>query len=461
MKKTLIAVLLACTPAALADDWPQWRGPRRDNVSHEKGLLQTWPKAGPKLLWTYKEAGLGFSGPAVVGDRLYTMGARGDIEYVIALDIAGGKVKQAWASLVGPIFLDPLKSYGDGPRSTPTVDGKHVYALGGQGVLVCLSADDGSPVWKVDLVKDLGGEVMELNPPTNWGYCESVLVDGDRVVCSPGGSKGTFVAFDKAASIKGRKAVQRWRSAALKDQATDSSIVVLTVGGVRQYVNTTFKSGKAGAGIAGVSADSGALLWYYSIPRSKGKDLFAAVPTPIIKDDLVYASNGYDVGCNLVQITTAGKGKFKAVERYSKSAQRNMINEHGGVVLVGGDVYGYCDSVGWVCQELLTGKMRWRERNALEGKGSLTAADGRLYLVSDQGEVVLLAPDTKAWSAQGEFKLPELSKTHETRPSHASAGVWTHPVVANGRLYLRDQDLLFCYDVRDPKAKAAPAPGGR
>jgi outer membrane protein assembly factor BamB len=437
----------------MADDWPQWRGPRRDNVSREKGLLQVWPKGGPKLQWTYKETGLGFSGFAVVGDRLYTMGGRNNVEYVIALDIAGDKVKQAWASPVGPLFLDPLKAYGDGPRSTPTVDGKHVYGLGAQGVLVCLNADDGALVWKVDLVKDLGGQIMEFNPPTNWGYCESVLIDGDRVVCCPGGNKGTIVAFDKAASIKSKKAVQRWRSTELKDQATDSSIVVLTVGGDRQYVNTTFKSGKAGGGIAGVSADSGSLLWYYPIPRSKNKDLYAAVPTPIVKDDLVYATNGYDVGCNLLQITSAGKGKYKVVERYAKSAQRNMVNEHGGAVLVDGNVYGYCDSVGWVCQDFQSGKMRWRERNALEGKGSLTYADGRLYLLSDRGEAVLLAPDPKVWSPHGEFTLPELSKTHETRPSHASAGVWTHPVVANGRLYLRDQELLYCYDVRDPKAK--------
>jgi outer membrane protein assembly factor BamB len=455
MKPLFLAALLVFAPLALADDWPQWRGPQRDDISKEKGLLQSWPKDGPKLLWTYKEAGLGHSSFAVVGNRLYTMGARNNTEYVIALDIQGDKVKQAWATPVGPIFTFENNTWGDGPRSTPTVDGQHVYALGGQGVLVCLDTADGSPVWKVDFVKDLGGKVMEYIPPDNWGFCESVLVDGDQVVSSPGGEKGTFVAFDKAASIKSKKAVQRWRSAELKDQCTDSSLVVMTVGGVRQYVNSTFKGGKAGGGVAGISAKDGSILWYFQNPKY---NIYSIAPTPVVKGNEVFVTAGNNAGCNLLKITPDGKGGFKVEDRYKKAAQRNMVNDHGGVVLVGGNLYGYCDNVGWVCQDFKTGDMRWRERNALEGKGSLTYADGRLYLLSENGEVVLLSPNAKEWSPQGEFKLPELSKTHESRPTHSSAGVWTHPVVANGRLYLRDQELIFCYDVRDPKA---PPQGGR
>jgi outer membrane protein assembly factor BamB len=444
MKKLLLlVVLLASAPTALADDWPQWRGARRDDLSREKGLLQSWPKNGPKLLWTYKDAGVGFSGFAVVGNRLYTMGARDKSEYVIALDISGEQVKEAWASPVGPLFTFEENAWGDGPRSTPTVDGDYLYALGGQGVLVCLKSD-GSQVWKKDLVKDLGGKVMEYNEGNNWGYCESVLVDGNNVICTPGGEGGTFAAFDKTSGKL------KWRSTGLKDQATDASLVVMEVGSVRQYVGPTFKGGKAGGGVAGIAAKDGSLLWYFQNPKY---NVYSVAPTPVVNGDEVYVTAGYNAGCNRLKITLAGKGKFKVQDLYKGSATRNMVNDHGGVVLVGGNIYGYCDSVGWVCQDFASGKMNWRERNAVEGKGSLTYADGRLYLLSDKGEAVLLAPDSKKWRPQGTFELPEKSKANATRPTHASAGVWTHPVVANGRLYLRDQELIFCYDIRDPKSK--------
>src|SRR5262249_17486059 len=155
---------------AWAADWPQWRGPDRSDVSRETGLAKSWPKGGPKLVWTYEDAGVGYSGPAVVGDRLYTMGARGETEYLLALDTEKGK--EVWAAEIGPLSTN---GYGSGPRGTPTVDGDMVYALSGQGNLVSVDAKNGDKRWSVDLRKQLGGHIP------NWGYAESPLVDGERI----------------------------------------------------------------------------------------------------------------------------------------------------------------------------------------------------------------------------------------------------------------------------------------
>jgi outer membrane protein assembly factor BamB len=188
-----------------AEDWPQWQGPDRTNVSKETGLLKTWPKDGPKLLWTFEKAGVGYSGPAVVGDRLYTMGGREDTSYVFAIDVKSGK--EIWNCPIGKLFKN---GYGDGPRSTPTVDGDFLYALDAQGELICVEIASGKKRWAVNLEKDLKGEMM-----SGWGYSESPLVDGDQVVCCPGGKEGTVAALDK----KTGKVL--WRSKELTDNSRD------------------------------------------------------------------------------------------------------------------------------------------------------------------------------------------------------------------------------------------------
>jgi outer membrane protein assembly factor BamB len=432
------ACLLATAFSTPAADWPQWRGPERNDVSTEKGLLAAWPKAGPPLLWKYANAGIGFSGPAIVGDRLYTMGARDEQEYVFALDVTSGK--EVWHTKLGPIFTFKENRWGDGPRSTPTVDGDLLYALGGQGELLCVQASDGKEVWRKNLVKDFGGKVMEFSPPMNWGYTESPLVDGDKLVCCPGGEQGTIVALNK------KTGAVIWRTTELKDEATDSSIVPAEIGGVRQYIQSTYKgSGKAG-GVAGVAAKDGKLLWYYPNERY---EIYSIAATPIVRDNLVYVTAS-KAGCNLLKITKASPGEFKVVDLYSPRSQKVMKNEHGGVLLAADHIYGYSDGLGWVCQEFKTGKLAWDEKNKLDGKGSLTCADGHLYLFSDDGVAVLLKASPMGWQDSGRFDLPEKSN-RVARKSSRSAGVWTHPVVANGRLYLRDQELLFCFDVNEKK----------
>jgi outer membrane protein assembly factor BamB len=426
----VVAGLATLTWPLGAADWPQWRGPDRTGVSKETGLLKTWPKEGPKLRWTYTDAGVGYSGPAVVGDRLFTMGARGDTEYVYALDVTTGQ--PVWSSKVGPLFTFAGNVWGDGPRSTPTVDGELLYALGGQGDLVCVETATGKERWRFNLLTDLGGEVMEGGPPQpGYGYSESPLVDGNQLVCTPGGEKGTLAALDK----KTGKVL--WRSQELKDPAAYSSVVIAEVAGIRQYVQVT------GKGVAGVAAKDGRLLWHHP---NDNYDI-AVCATPLVRDNHVYATAGYGAGCDLVKLSPEGQG-IKAEQVYVSRNRRNLKNQHGGVVLVGDHVYGYSDR-SWVCQDFKTGAVVWEENRRLR-KGSLTCADGYLYCFSeDNGTVVLLQASPAGWKESGRFQIPQESKLRADSKTSTQSGIWTHPVVANGRLYLRDQELLFCYDIKE------------
>ena len=424
--KTRLLFLLACLPALALPtvtaaptpsevprfDWPQWRGPDRSDVSKETGLLKEWPKDGPKLLWTCEDAGTGFSGPSVVGDRLFSMGADEQSEYVFALDVHNGK--KVWSTAVGNRLHN---GWGDGPRCTPTADGGRVYALSGEGNLVCLDAAKGDKVWAKSLTSDLGGGLP------GWGYCESPLVDDDKVVVTPGGAKGAVAALDK------KTGDVRWRSKEFTDGAQYSSLVIGNAGKIRQYVQMT------GSSVAGVAADDGRLLWRFACDNPT-----AAIPTPIVQDDLVYSTSGYKAGCRLVKVTRDGDGKEQAEEVY---ANDDMSNHHGGVVKVGDYLYGHSDNNGsWMCQEFKTGKVVWKSNKL--GKGSLTCADGMLYLYSEgDGTCALVEASPSDWKEHSRFKIPR-----QTKLNRKGGHIWTHPVVANGRLYLRDQDLIFAFDVK-------------
>ncbi len=419
MKKLMLPLFgLALAGFASAADWPQWRGPNRDDVSKETGLLQSWTKDEPKLLWTYKDAGIGYTAPAIIGDTLYSMGADDKTEYIYALDMNSQSKK--WNTPVGPRNgLD----HGDGPRGAPTVDGDLVYGIGSQGDLICVKAGSGEQVWFKELKgKDLGGEMQ-----SGWGYSESPLIDGDLVVCTPGGKKGTLAAFNK------KTGDLVWRSTDWTDKAAYSSVVPADIGGVHQYVQMT------GDSVAGVDAKDGKLLWHYD---RKGPT--AAIPTPVVSGDLVFATSGYGAGCNCIKVTN-DNGKFKAEEVY---ADKDMTNHHGGVVLVDGDIYGYSDNKGrWLCKEMKTGKVLWSKsgNDAKLGKGALTVADDRMYCYSeDTGDVALVKVAPDGWEETGRLVLPEKSKNHGEK----GGKFWTHPVVANGRLYIRDENLIFCFDVK-------------
>lgn len=430
----LTAILaFAFSSSLAAADWPQFRGPNRDGHSPEKGLLQTWPKGGPKLLATATNCGTGYAGPAVVGDRLYMAGGRGDAEFLYALDLKGvaqGLMPEVWSAKIGPLFTWKGNSWNAGPNVTPTVDGGFVYVLGGFGELLCVEAATGKEVWRANLPKDLGGAVNAIGggltqpTPLGWGYASAPLIDGEKLIVVPGGSKGLFAALDK----KTGKVL--WRSAEVTDEASYASPLAVEVGSVRQYVAATNK------GFVGVAASDGKLLWKYG--RNPAYE-DVVISTPVFRDNLVYESVGFNEGCDLVRIVPSG-GKFAAEKVVSN---REVQNRDGGMVLVGDHLYGHSEKGGWVCQEFKTGKVLWAENEALV-RGTISFADGRLYCCAEKGgAVVLVEPNPMGWKEAGRLQLPQQSKLRKP-----SGMLWTHPVIAGGRLFLRDQDLLFVYDIK-------------
>ncbi len=431
--KTTAALALAFGLLALsarADDWPQFRGPNRDNVSKETGLLKTWPAEGPKLAWTYKDLGNGYSSPAIVGDTLYIMGTRGEDEVLMALDLTKSSPVEKWALKIGPTFTWKGNIWNKGPSATPTVVGDLVFAQGGQGDLLCATTD-GKEKWRKSLPKDLKAAVNPIGggpPNLGWGFNGSPLVDGDNLICVPGGPAGLVAALNKNTGDL------VWRSKGLKGEATYSSPVIADLGGVKQVVVTTQE------GAAGVSPKDGNVLWEY-----KREDPFGDIvaPTPIVKGDKVFITAAPSGGFDLIKLTKDG-GKFTAE---AVASGNKVENTHGGVVLVEDHVYGCSGEqrTKWFCVDFKTGKIVWSPpAPAKFGKASLVYADGLFYVLGDKGDVALMeaSPAVQFKEISG-FKLPAASTMRPQR-----GGVWTHPVVANGKLYLRDQELLFCYEVK-------------
>jgi outer membrane protein assembly factor BamB len=287
-----------------------------------------------------------------------------------------------------------------------------VIALGQFGDLVCLETARGREIWRKHLEKDFNGQVT-----SDWGYSESPLVDGDQVVCTPGGPDGTIIALDK------KNGATLWRTQGLKDSAAYASSIIAEIEGVRQYIQLT------AAHVAGVAAKDGRVLW-----SARRRGATAVIPTPVYHDNYVYVTSGYGIGCNLFKITAAND-TFKAEEVYSNKV---MVNHHGGVVLVGDHIYGYSDGKGWTCQDFKTGKMVWEEKRKL-GKGALAYADGHLYLRAEDGKgtVVLIEATPSGYKETGRLD----------QPARSDNNTWAHPVIADGKLYLRDQAVLLCYSL--------------
>ena len=355
-------------------------------------------------MWKATGAGAGFGGVAVAGGKVFTLGDKGDASFALALDEASGSA--VWSTKIGKAGGDP-----SGPRSTPTVDGDHLYVLSQFGDLVCLEAATGKEVWRRSFEKEFGGRCG------GWMFSESPLVDGDRLVCTPGSAQGSIVALNK------RTGELLWQTKQFTDAAEYSSPIAVQIGGVRQYIQLT------GENVVGVQADSGQVLW-----RARRQGETAIVPTPIFYQDDVYVSSGYGVGCNLFHIGKAGNA-YQAEQVY---ANKVMVNHHGGVVRVGDYLYGYSDGKGWVCQEFKTGRLVWHDNGV--GKGSLTCADGHLYMRSEggHGAIALVEATPRAYTETSRFDQPDRSQESS----------WSHPVIAGGRLYLRDQDVLLSYNVR-------------
>ncbi len=403
---TLLTLFLTATTRA--DDWPGWRGAARDAVCREAGLLRQWPEGGPPLLWTATGLGEGYSGPAIVGNVLYTMGNRGGREWVMALDVEG-QGRRLWATDIGPVEYD---GYSPGTRCTPTVDGDRLYVLGASGTLACLDLKRGTIRWSKSLVADLGGAVPK------WGYAESVLIDGTRLLCTPGGDRATIAALDK---MTGRTL---WTSP-IGDPASYASIIKVSCHGVAQYVQFT------GNGVVGVDAADGKLLWRYD-ESAYTKYGGINIATPVWADDTVFAAAGYEVGGGLARIEKTPDG-FRAGGVYFT---KEMKNHHGGLIRFGEVLYGCNDPGILTCLEYKTGKIRWRSR--APGKCSILMAEGMLYCRSENGPISLVEADAEEFVLHGQFD----------QPNRSDQKAWPHLVISGGRLYVRDQDVLLCYDVR-------------
>ena len=399
-----IVVLCALAHQAMAQsaaNWPQWRGPNRDGISKETGLLKQWPDGGPPLVWTAKGAGGGYSSFSIANGKLYTMGLRGDREFVIAFDVATGK--EAWATAHGSAFRNDR---GDGPRGTPTIDGDRVYSLGGDGDLSAIDARTGKLVWSKNVLKEFGGENI------TWGISESPLVLGDKLLVNAGGPGASIVALNKS------NGSVIWKSQS--DKAGYSSAIPLTLNGLTQVVFFT------GQRAVGLDAKDGRLLWEYAKPSNR----VANAATPIARANRIFISSDYGTGGGVVEI----KPDNQAQEIYFT---KDMKNHHSSAVLIGDHLYGFSSSI-LTAMKFDTGEIVWRDRSV--GKGSLVFADGHLYCLSENGVVGLVEATPIGYKEKGRFRIQQ-----------DSLPTWAHPVVAGGRLYLRDQDTIYAYDVREKK----------
>lgn len=402
--RVLIAVALLAffqPMSAQSPDWFQWRGPNRDGQSAETGLLKEWPANGPPQLWRTTGAGTGFSSFSSSNARLFTLGSRGNTEYVIAFDAASGK--RLWEVPNGQRFRNEM---GDGPRSTPTVEGDRLYAFGGTGDLVCLEAASGKKIWGVNVVQTFGG-----NTPY-WGYSESPLIVGDRIILNAGGRRASIVAINK---LDGKTLWQNHN-----DDAGYSSPMLLRTGSLQQVVFFTGQRALA------VDPRDGRLLWTYS----RASNNTANIATPVVRGNRVFFSSGYGTGAALVEVKAAGN-IASAQEIYFT---RDMRNHHASSVVVGDHIYGFSDSI-LTALKFDTGEMAWRDRSV--GKGSLIYADQRLYLYSEQGTVGLAEATPTAYRERGRFSVPQ-----------SGPPTWSHPIITNGKLIIRDQDTVYAYDVK-------------
>jgi outer membrane protein assembly factor BamB len=423
---TVIAALCLCfstvfvtrsaNKAASTSDWPQWRGPDRDGISRESGLLKQWPAGGPKLLWQVNDIGDGYSTPAVVGKRIYLMSNRGMAnEFVQALSTRDGKL--IWTTRVGNVGNPDQEPNYPKARSTPTVDGNFIYALGSDGDLVCLETKSGKIRWQKSIRKEFGGQ------PGVWAYAESPLVDGDVVVVTPGGAEATMVALNK------KTGAVIWKSAVPGgDPAGYASAIVFQGGGRRQYVQCLEK------GMVGVDAKTGRFLWRNKEVAKGPAQYF----TPVAGGEHVYGG-ALGVGGVLVRVKSDGSGVAEQVY-----LTRGLPNGIGGAVLVGEHLYGTEVGQNLVAAEFTTGKVKWQDKSF--GWASLAYADGHLYLHGINGEVALVEATPEAYREKGRFTPPAQPKRKSVGPF--PEGAFAYPVIANGMLYIRDLGTLWAYDIK-------------
>lgn len=393
---------------AVADDWSQWRGNHRDGKSQETGLMATWPEGGPRLLWQTNDLGSGFSTPSSAAGSVYLICNQAmEKEEVVALSLADGS--RRWATKIGAVGKNNGPQY-PGSRSTPTIDGNLLFALGSDGDLACLDAKSGSIKWAMNLRTEFGGK------PGAWAYTESPLIDGDVLVCSPGGEDATVVALNKAdGSVI-------WKSPlAEADNASFSSPIAATIDGTKQYVLFLSK------GLVGLNAQTGQELWRYT--NTSDKD--ANVQTPVTDGRFVYSAAGR-VGGGLVRVTS---GNAEPEEVYfAKTIPSGM----GGSILIDGKLYGSSGPT-QICVDFQTGEPVWQDRSI--GTGALCYVDGKLIIHGENNEVAMISATGDGYQELGRFTPPNA-------PDRGSSKAWTYPIVVDGKLIIRDVGTVWCYDLR-------------
>jgi len=395
-----------------AADWPQWRGPQRDGISQEKNLFREWPKDGPKLLWEVKDIGSGFSTPAVVGERIYLLGNKGlEDEFVLALSTKDGS--KVWSKSIGKVGEPNQNPAYPAARSTPTVDGDMLYAISSDGDIAALKTADGSVVWKKSMRSDFGGA------PGTWAYSESPLIDGNTLVCTPGGGQATVVALNK------KSGDVIWKAALPEgDKAAYASAIIVTTGGIKQYVQFLQN------GLVGLDPSSGKMLWRYE-RTAKGSP--ANIPTPVADGGMIYSAASR-TGGGLIKLKANDGGGFEVEQVYYGKKLPLAI---GGAIKLGDYLYGSAADA-LVCVEFATGQLNWEDRSI--APASLCFADGRLYLHGENGSVALVEPTSEGYRERSRFNPPD-------QPNRGAAKAWAYPVVANGKLFIRDGDRLWAYAV--------------
>ena len=455
----LIGVIVTImTGSSLAADWPQWRGPNRDGKSADTGLLKEWPNDGPPLAWKIDKIGGGYCAPSIANGRIFGMSNRGEDEVVWALSEADGK--ELWVIRLGPAFDQQPSQGKEGPACTPTVDGERLYVEGLGGKVACLQVKDGKIIWQISMTEEFGGRVPR------WSYRESPLIDNDKVIITPGGPDAILAAINKSTGEtiwksklpdgqtanyerrgvvfagfggdrggpdRGRGGFGRGRGSfgGAGSGAAYSSVIAIDFEGQRQYVQLISNT------LVGFAASDGNFLWRYDKPANR---MGINCATPIFHNGMVFASSAYGAGCGLVKLSKGADGAIKAEEVY---ATTDMQNHHGGMILLDGYIYGATggnEGGALVCLDFKTGKVMWDQRDSAgrRAKGSVALADGRLYYRMEIGTVVLIEPSPEKYIERGRFEQPDRS----------GAPAWANPVVANGKLYICDQDILFCYDVK-------------
>ncbi|HUS93233.1 MAG TPA: PQQ-binding-like beta-propeller repeat protein [Phycisphaerae bacterium] len=406
---TVAATALPAPGDEKAPWWPQLHGPRRDNISPDRGLLKAWPKEGPKLLWQSAECGGGYAGVSIADGRIHIAGDFGEKEAILALGLDG---TVRWKAGNGRSWKGPYP----GARTTPTYDKGVLYHMNPHGRLAAMKADSGEEIWAVDLAEKFATR------PANWALAENILIDGDVLYCAPAGQKGRVVALKKADGST------LWANTEIADGPAYCSPILVEYGGARQLVTVLEKT------IVGVDVGTGKLLWQRPHVTKHGQN----VTRPTYSDGHIYSSSGHGTGGQMLRLAADGQA---VTELW---LNKDMDNCHGGVLLLDGRLYGHGCRLykkGFVCVDFRTGKTLWTEPKL--GKVSVSAADGMIYCISDRGKVSLVEPGADACRIAGEFNLPKGPK----------GLTLTHPVICGGVLYLRHWETLYAYDVRAASQK--------